>query len=193
MVIASELREGMIVRIEGQTYKVLEVEAKAGAAKMGGVVKTKLINVRGGRIWEPHFRPQERLEELEIERHVLEFLFAQDDTCTFMRPDTYEQVEVPSAILGPGERFLQPGMQLPVEFFENEPIAVVVPEIAEVRVAETAPAVHSQQDGAWKEATLENGLAIHVPLFIAPGETVRVEVKTGRYLERVRTERKRSA
>jgi len=193
MVIASELREGMMVRIQGQTYKVLEVEAKAGAAKMGGVVKTKLINVRGGRTWEPHFRPQERLEELAIERHVLEFLYVQDDTCTFMRPDTYEQVEVPSAILGPGERFLEPGMQLPVEFFENEPIAVVFPEIAEVRVAETAPAVHSQQDGAWKEATLENGLAIHVPLFIAPGETVRVDVKTGRYLERIRTERKRSA
>jgi elongation factor P len=193
MVIASELREGMIVRIEGQTYKVLEVEAKAGAAKMGGVVKTKLINVRGGRMWEPHFRPQERLEELELERHVLEFLFAQNDTYTFMRPDTYEQVEVPSAILGPGERFLEAGMQLPVEFFENEPISVVFPEIAEVRVAETAPAVHTQQDGAWKEATLENGLDIRVPLFIGPGETVRVEVKTGRYLERVRTERKRSA
>jgi len=173
MVIASELREGMMVRIERQTYKVFEVEAKAGAAKMGGVVKTKLINVRGGRIWEPHFRPQERLEELELERHVLEFLFAQDDTCMFMRPDTYEQVQVPSAILGPGERFLEPGMQLPVEFFENEPIFVVFPESAEVRVAETAPAVHSQQDGAWKEASLENGLAIHVPWFIAPGETVR--------------------
>jgi Elongation factor P (EF-P) OB domain len=57
-----------------------------------------------------------------------------------MRPDTYEQVEVPSAILGPGERFLQPGMQLPVEFFDNEPIGVVFPEIAEVRVAETVPA-----------------------------------------------------
>ena len=193
MVIASELRQGMIVRIEGQIYKVLEVEAKAGAAKMGGVVKTKLINVRGGRIWERHFRPQERLEELELKRQVLEFLFAQDDTCTFMRPDTYEQVEVPSAILGPGGRFLEPGMQLPVEFFENEPIGVVFPEMAEARVAETAPAVHSQQDGAWKEATLENGLAIHVPLFIAPGEIVRVEVKTGRYVERVRTERKRSA
>jgi len=193
MVIASELREGMIIRVEGQTYKVLEVEAKAGAAKMGGVVKAKLINVRSGRMWEPHFRPQERLEDLELERQVLEFLFAQDDTCTFMHPDTYEQVEVPTAILGPGERFLEPGMQLPVEFFENEAIGVVFPEIAEVRVAETAPPVHSQQDGAWKEATLENGLAIRLPLFIAPGETVRVEVKTGRYLERVRAERKRSA
>jgi elongation factor P len=191
MVIASELREGMIVRIEGQTYKVLEVEAKAGAAEMGGVVKTKLISVRGGRMWEPHFRPQERLEELELEHHVLEFPFAQNDTYTFMRPDTYEQVEVPSAILGPGERFFQPGIELPVEFFENEPIGVVFPEVAEVRVAETAPAGHSH--GACKEATLENGLAIRVPLFIAPGETVRVEVKIGRYLERMRIERKRSA
>ena len=193
MVIAAELREGMIIRVEGQTYKVLEAEAKAGAAKMGGVVKTKLINVRGGRMWEPHFRPQERLEDLALERHVLEFLFAQDDMCTFQYPDTYELVEVPTAILGPGKRFLEPGMQLPVEFFENEPIGVVFPEIAEVRVAETAPPVHAQQDGAWKEATLENGLAIRLPLFIAPGETVRVEVKTGRYLERVRAERKRSA
>ena len=193
MVIASELRQGMIIRVEGQAYKVLEVEAKAGAAKMGGVVKTKLISVRSGRMWEPHFRPPERLEDLELEHHVLEFLFAQDDRCTFMYPDTYEQVEVPSAMLGPGEKFLQPGMQLPVEFFENEPIGVVFPEIAEVRVAETAPPVHSQQDGAWKEATLENGLAIRVPVFIAPGETVRVEVKAGRYLERVRAERKRSA
>jgi elongation factor P len=193
MVIASELRAGMIVRIEGQTYKVLEVEAKAGAAKMGGVVKTKLVNVRSGRMWEPHFRPQERLQDLELERHTLEFLFVQDDTCTFMRPDTYEQVEVPTRTLGPGERFLKPGMQLPVEFFEGQPISVVFPEIAEVRVAETAPAVHAQPDGAWKEATLENGLEIRVPLFIAPGEMVRVDVKTGRYMERVRMERKRSA
>ena len=66
MVIASELCEGMTVRREGQIYKVLEVEAKAGAAKMGGVVKTRLLNVRSGRLWEPHFRPQERLEDLEL-------------------------------------------------------------------------------------------------------------------------------
>ncbi|HXW89324.1 MAG TPA: hypothetical protein VEK33_02145 [Terriglobales bacterium] len=193
MVNASELREGMAIRIEGQVYKVLGVEAKAGAAKMGGVVKTKLINVRSGRMWEPHFRPLERLEDLELERRPMEFLFAEDDTCTFMHPDTYEQVEVARAILGPGERFLQAGMQLPVEFFEGELISAVFPDLAEVRVADTAPATHSQQDSAWKEATLENGLDIRVPMFIAPGERVRVEVKTGRYIERVRSERKRSA
>ena len=193
MVIASELREGMIIRIEKQIYKVIEAEAKAGAAKMGGVVKTKLINERSGRMWEPHFRPQERLEDLQVERRMMEFLFAQGDSCTFMRPDTFEQIELPGAIFGVAEKFLQPGMEIPIEFFEGEPISAVLPEVAEARVSRTAPASHSQQDSAWKEARLENGFTIRVPLFIAPGEIVRVEIKTGRYVERARVEHKRTA
>lgn len=193
MVMASELKTGMVIRIEGQIYKVLEVESKAGAAKLPGVVKTKLSNVRSGRLWEPHFRPQERLEDLQLERKTMEFLFAEGDTCTFMDPDNFEQLEVPLAILGLAGSFLQPEMLLPVEFFESEPISIVFPDIVEARVADTAPPVHAQQDSTWKQATLDNGLPIHVPLFIAPGEVVRVEVKTGRYIERARVERKRSA
>lgn len=193
MVIASDLRVGTIIRIEEQIYKVLDVASRAGAAKMGGVVKTKLINVRSGRMWEPHFRPQERLENLELERRTMEFLYAEGDICTFMRPDTFEQIEIPGAIVGIGERFLQPGMEMPVEFFEGEPISVVFPDVTEIRVVTTAPRSHSQQDAAWKEAMLENGLAIRVPLFIGPGEIVRVDVRTGRYVERARGEGKRSA
>jgi elongation factor P len=193
MIIASDLRPGMVIRIEGEIYKVLEVEAKAGAAKMGGVVKAKLSNVRSARLWEPHFRPQERLEDLDLERHMMEFLFAEGDSCTFMNPDTYEQIEIPNAVLGLGQKFLQSGMELPVEFFDGEPISVVFPDIADVRVSETAPPAHSQQDSAWKEATLENGISVRVPLFIGPGELVRVEVKTGRYVERARAEHKRPA
>jgi len=192
MVIACELHGGMVIRIEGEIYKVLEVESKAGAAKMGGVVKTKLINARSGRAWEPHFRPQERLEDLQLGRRMMEFLYADGGNCIFMDPGTYEQVGVPGAILGPAINFLQPRMELPVEFFENEPITIVFPAIAEARVARTAPSAHSQQDNAWKEATLDNGLAVRVPLFIAPGETIRVEVGTGRYVERARAERKRA-
>ncbi|MFZ0947278.1 MAG: elongation factor P [Candidatus Sulfotelmatobacter sp.] len=193
MVIASDLKEGTVIRIDRRIYRVLEVESKPGTAKLGGVVKTKLSDVRNGRMWEPHFRPQERLEELELERRTMEFLFSAGDTCTFMNPDTFEQVEVPTAIFGPAAQFLQPGIELPVEFFAEEPISVVFPAIAEARVQRTAPAAHSQQDSAWKQATLENGLSIQVPLFIGPGEVVRVEVKTGRYVERAHTERKRSA
>ena len=82
MVVASDLHEGMAIRIENEIYKVLEVASKAGAAKMGGVVKTKLINARSGRMWE-HFRPQERLEDLELQRRMMEFLYAEGDAHTF--------------------------------------------------------------------------------------------------------------
>ena len=193
MILASELRAGMVIRIEGQIYKVLDAESKAGTAKMGGLVKAQLINVRSGRMWEPHFRPQEKLEEVELERRMMEFLFAEADVCTFMRPDTFEQIEVPTAILGNGSIFLQSGMQVPIEFFQGEPLNIDFPAIAEARVANTALPSHSQQDSAWKQAVLENGLPIRVPLFIAPGEIVRVDVKTGRYVERVRADRRRIA
>lgn len=193
MITALDLKQGMALRIEGQIYKVLEVEAKAGTAKLGGVVRAKLCNVSSGRMWEPHFRPQERLEDLQLERHMMEFLFADADLCTFMNPETFEQIEISRVTLGPGAQLLESGMQLPVEFFAGEPINAVFPDIVESRVVDTSPPVHAQQDSAWKEAGLENGMHIRVPLFISPGEFVRVDLRSGRYMERVRTERKRSA
>jgi len=193
MITASELQHGMVVRVEGQVYRVVEVEAKAAAAKLGGVVKAELSNVKTRRLWEARFRPQERLEDLPIDRRNMEFLFREGDTCTFMDPNTFEQVEVPREILGRAADFLQSGSTVPVEFFEGRPISAVLPDIMEARVVDTAPPSHSQQDSAWKEATLENGVSIRVPLFIAQDERVRVDVRTGRYVERVHGDRKRIA
>jgi elongation factor P len=193
MVNASELKPGVVVRIEGQVYRVLEVEVKAGTAKLSGVVKAKLRNVESERLWEPHFRLEERLQDFELERRAMEFLFSTGENCTFMDVENFEQIEIPLRLIGPAKDFLQSGMQVPVELFEGRPINVVLPEILEARVASTAEPVHQQQDNAWKEAVLENGVRIRVPLFIGPGEIVRVEVKSGRYLERVRAERRRSA
>ncbi len=193
MVLASDLVKGMAIRVEGEIYRVLEVESKAAIAKLGGVVKAELSNLRTGNLWEARFRPQERLEDLAVERYLMEFLFLDGDTCTFMNPNTYEQVEVPAAMLGPAATFLQSGDTVPVEFFEGRPISALVPDILEARVVDTTPPAHSQQDSAWKEARLENGSVIRVPLFIAPGEHVRVDVRTGRYVERGHTDRKRIA
>jgi elongation factor P len=189
---ASELRDGMAVRIEGQVFKVLEVEVKAGGGQLGGVVKTKLRNVSSGRFWEPHFRPDERLQDLELERQTMEFIYSDSENCVFMNQSTYEQVEVPKAVVGQVEKFLQPGVRAGVEFFDGQPISIELPPVMEVRIAETALPIHSGQDNTWKEARLENGMTIQVPLFVGPGEIVRVDVKSGRYMERVR-EKKRSA
>jgi len=187
------MKPGMAVRIEGQVYQVLEAGFKAGAGQAGGIVKAKLRNVASGRLWETHLRPDVRVESLDLERRTLDFLYSDQDNCTFMHPETFEQVEVPRAAVGPGEQFLQPGMKLPVEFFEGKPINVVFPATVELRVADTAPAIHSQQDNTWKEATLENGVVVMVPLFIDRNELVRVEVQTGRYVERVRLARRHGA
>ena len=191
MVMASELREGMALRIDQQVYRVLEVEAKAGAAKMGGTVWVRLSNVRSGRVWDQHFRPLERLEDVELEKRKLEFLYSDGNNCIFQRLDSFEQVEFPAASLGLAEKLLEPGTEVPAEFFEGEPICVALPDTVEARVVTTAPPARSQQDSARKEATLKNGLVIQVPLFVAPGELVSIDLRTGRYVERVRTQHKK--
>ncbi len=193
MVTAAELTPGRVVRVEGQIYRVLSVESKAAAAKLSGVVKAELSHVTTGRLREARFRPQERLEELHTERRSMEFLFRDGDTCTFMDPNTFEQVAIGSEILGLGAAFLQSGMVVPIEFFQGSPLSAVLPEVIEARVVDTAPPSHSQQDSAWKEAKLDNGITIRVPLFIAPEEWVRVDLRTGRYLERAHGTHKRIA
>src|SRR3974377_363658 len=133
MVIASELRPGMVIRFEGQVYKVLDVERKAGAPKMGGVVKASLSNLHSGRMLDQHFRPQERLEDLELERHNMEFLYSSDDGVTFMNPVTFEQIEIAREMIGAAEKFLTPDMEIPVEFFEGKPVSVVLRQSVEVK------------------------------------------------------------
>jgi elongation factor P len=182
----------MAVRVQGEAYKVLESENKAGGGQMGGVVKAKLRNLSSGRLWETHFRPDERLEDLQLEKQAMEFLYSDSDNAFLMNPNNYEQVEVPLALLGTAEKFLTPGLTLPVEFFDGRAVSVVFPPSVEARVGDTAPPLHSAEDNAWKEATLENGMKLKVPLFVGPGETVRVDLKTGKYVERVR-EKKKSA
>ena len=191
MVMASELRPGMALWINHKVYRVLEVEAKAGAAKMGGTVRARLSDVHSGRVWDQHFRPLERLEEVELEKRKVEFLYSDGTNCIFQRLDSFDQVEFPAASLGLAKEFLQAGQELQAEFFETEPISLDLPESVEARVITTAPPARSQQDSSRKEATLENGMKIQVPLFVAPGEIVSIDLKTGRYMERVRTVHKK--
>lgn len=193
MVMSSELREGMALRIGQEVYRVLEVESKAGAAKMGGTIRARLSNLRSGRLWDQHFRPLERLEDVELEKRKVEYLYSDGANCIFQRLDSFEQVEFPAASLGLGEKLLQPGTELPAEFFQGELINVVLPDTVEARVVGTAPPARSQQDSGRKEATLESGLLIQVPLFVAPGELVSIDLRTGRYVERVRTQHKKGA
>lgn len=191
MVIASQLRPGMILKIGDELFKVIESTYHLGQGKMPGSVHAKLRNVPKGTFKELRWRPEERLEDTQLEKQEMEFLYSDADSMTFMNPRTYEQVSLPLEAIGAAARFLQPEMKVPVEFHAGQPVSIVFPEIVEVKVQTTAQAVHQQQDNTFKDATLENGIEIMVPHFIKEGETVRVEVATGKYVDRVRADTKR--
>jgi elongation factor P len=193
MVSASELRAGMALRIDGQVYRVMDSESRAGTAKMGGNVRATLCNLRSRRVWEQHFRPLERLEDVELEKRRVEFLYSDGSNCIFQRLDNFEQIEFPATTLGLAAELLPAGAEIPAEFFGGEPISLLLPDTVEARVKTTSPPSRGQQDSSRKEATLETGMKIQVPLFIGPGEVVRIDLKTGRYVDRVSTQHKKSA
>jgi elongation factor P len=191
MVIASQLRPGMVLKFGQDISKVLEANYHLGQGKMPGSVHARARHVISGTIKDFRFRPEERLEDIQLQRQDMEFLYSDADSVTFMNPSTFEQVSIPQDAIGTAMRFLQPNMKVPVEFYEGQPVSIVFPPIVETRVSTTADPVHQQQDNTYKEATLENGLKIMVPQFIKPDEIVRVEVATGKYVDRVRASGKR--
>lgn len=187
MLIGSELRAGMALRIQGAVYQVVGADYHGGQGKMGGVMHAKLRNVDTGTLRERSFRSDEVLEDVRPERQNLQFLYRDGDLVYFMNPETYDQVPIESRVLGRAASFLVEEMVVPVEFIDGRPIGIVFPDIVEVKVAETAPATHTQGgSNVWKEARLENGLVLQVPPFIATGDVIRVEVERGAYVERAK-------
>jgi elongation factor P len=187
LVLASKLRAGMAIRHEGQAFKVIAADYHGGQGKMGGVAHVRLQNLATGTQTEQGFRAETRFDDLPVEKQSLNFLYSDGDNCYFMNPETFEQVGVPVAVIGPQARFLLADMRVPVEFVEGQPVSVVFPDIVEVRVADTAPPAHQQQDSTLKAATLDNGVEILVPQFIKSGEMIRVDVGSLKYLERARS------
>lgn len=188
MLIASQLRSGAVLKIADEIFKVLESSYHIGQGKMPGSVHAKLQNVLKGTFKELRFRPEEKLEDVQLVKQQMEYLYSDTDSATFMHPTTFEQYSLPLESIGAAQNFLKPGNEIPVEFFEGQPVSVALPAIMDVKVESTSEPVHQQQDNTYKSAVLENGMEIMVPQFIRRGETIRVEVATGKYLERVRSD-----
>jgi elongation factor P len=176
----------MVIRFEDQRYKVMAAEYHPGQGKMGGATHARLKNLATGTLWEHSFRADLKLEELPVERQSMEFLYTDGEECHFMNPETFEQVAIPAAAIGPQARFLKPELRLPVEFMDGSPVSVQFPDVVEVRVADTTPPVHAQQDSTWKAARLDNGVEIMVPQFIKIGDMIRLDLDTVKYMERAK-------
>ncbi|HXF96792.1 MAG TPA: hypothetical protein VNI61_11895 [Gemmatimonadales bacterium] len=182
----TEVRAGMAVRLEGEVFRVLDAVFHQGAGQMKGSVHLRIQSLRTRNLTERRFRPEDRVEEVELQRQPMEYLYDEDQRCVFMHPETFEQVSLERAALGAFARFIRPNQRLELEFLDDQPVGVVVPRAVELRVERTAAPVHGQETNVFKEAVLENGVEVLVPQFIRPGDLVRVEVETGKYLDRVR-------
>ena len=186
MVSAAQLRPGTAIRYEGQIYKVLTSEYHSGQGKMGGVSHVSLRNLSTGALWKHSFRAELKLEEVPVEKLPLTFLYSDQEQSYFMNPNSFEQVEIANAVIGEQIRFLEPDMQVSVEFVEDRPVSVLFPDIIEVRIAETAPPVHGQQDNTWKTARLGNGITVMVPQFVKNGDLIRLDVASLKYMDRAK-------
>lgn len=176
----------MAIRHEGQTYKVLKADYHPGQGKMSGATHAQLRNLSTGTLWEHSFRADLKVQDIPVEKVSMEFLYTDGEQCVFMNPESYEQVEVAAAMVGERSRFLQAQMRISVEFVEGAPASVLFPDMVEVRIADTTPPVHAQQDSTWKTATLENGVDVIVPQFIKTGDVIRLDVDTLRYVDRAK-------
>jgi elongation factor P len=187
MITASQLRPGSAIRHEGQTYKVTAVAYHPGQGKMGGVAHARLQNLDTGTFWEHSFRAELKLEEVPLQKRPMEFLYGDDDQYCFMDPESYEQTEIPRAVVGERAVFLDAGMKIAVEFVEKRPVSVLFPDVLEVKIADTAPPMHMQADSAFKPAKLANGVEVMVPQFVKNGDWIRLDLEARKYMERART------
>ncbi|MCS7258980.1 MAG: elongation factor P [candidate division WOR-3 bacterium] len=186
MVLAADLREGMVIKIGDNLYKVLSAEYKSGTAQMSGVVHTKLRNISTHTFTEQRFHPEDRLEDVTLEPVMMEYLYHDETDYYFMHPETYEQFPFAKERLGNFVKFLVPGMKVKVELYNEVPVDIVPPKTVELKVTSTGAGVKGDHDAAYKSATLENGMEVMVPQFIKTGDIIRVDVETERYLDRVK-------
>lgn len=183
MIGVTELRSGTIFESEGQIYQVLSYEhIKMGRGSAN--IKVHIRNIRSGTTIDKSFINGAKVSEVHIQKKDMQFLYKDNDFAYFMDPQTFEQVQV-NLIKFPDHQYLKEGETFSVSFLEKEPIALHVPPKMEFTVVETGPSVRGNSaTNVFKDATLENGMVVKVPLFITNGNRIRVDTRTAVYSEK---------
>ena len=180
----NDIKNGMTILFEDNIYTVLEfshVKPGKGAA----FVQVKLKNLRTGSIVERRFNSGVKLEKAMIEKKNMQFLYESSGVYTFMDNETYEQLELSEAQLGNDKYYLKDGLEVIVSLYQGEVLGVILPEKVELKIVATEPAVKGNTtNNAMKDATVETGLMVRVPLFIEEGETIIVSTADGKYVSR---------
>lgn len=185
MILASDVKVGMALNLEGKLYRVLDVVRHTGAGQMHGFIELRLKDILFGHFADKRFKHTDKLEAVELTRRQMEFIYADLSSCYFMDPETFEQVAIPRSAIGEVEKYMKEGMKITVELHGEEPVSVQFAKVIELKVSSTGPGIRGGQDNTMKPALLENGLEVLVPQFVETGDTVRVDTEKARYIDRI--------
>jgi elongation factor P len=187
LIAANDLRFGNKILLEGNIFAVTEFQ-RVKPGKGGAFVRTKLKNIKTGAVIDRTFRSEEKLTPVKLEERKVQFLYEAAGHYTFMDADNYEQLTLTAEQLGEAKDYLKENITLDILLHEHNPMGVNLPIFVELAIAETDPGVRGDTaSGGSKPATLETGAVVSVPLFLNIGDIIKVDTRTGAYVERVKT------
>lgn len=184
MVFAKDLRASTHFVLDGKIYRVVNYQI-AKTAQSKAIVRVKIQNLETGAVLEKSFKSEEQVESAYVETKPMEYLYKDSDGYHFMDQKTYEQITIPPQLLADLAGFMKENTLVNVVFFEDRPLGVELPAAVTLQITDTEPGFKGNTvSGATKPARLETGLTINVPLFVEPGNFIKVNTRTGEYLER---------
>jgi len=185
MISVNDFKTGLTIELEGQAYQVVDFQhVKPG--KGAAFVRAKLKNVKSGGVIEKTFRAGEKVSRAHLDRREMQYLYNDSEGYVFMDNESYEQITISPEAIGDGVKWLLENMNIHVLFFQGNIIGIELPNFVELEVIETEPGVKGDTaTGATKNATLKTGAVVQVPLFINVGDKLRIDTRTGEYMERV--------
>ena len=182
---AGDFRNGTTFEMEGNVYRVVEFQhVKPG--KGSAFVRTKIKNVITGSVLEKTFNPSEKFQSAEIEKREMQYLYSDGDLYYFMDNETYEQMPLNKEQIGDSLKYLKENMNVKILSYKGNVFSIEPPMFIELKVTYTEPGfAGNTATTSGKPATLENGLEINVPMFVNIGDTIKIDTRTGEYLERI--------
>jgi elongation factor P len=186
LISANELRTGVTFEIDGQAFVVIQfTHIKPG--KGSPFVRLKMRNLMTGNVIEQTFRPDEKVKSAYLEHKKMQYLYDTDGAYTFMDSETYEQISLTKDDLGDAVNYLIENITVDVVYFQEKPVSVELPTFIEAVITESEPGVKGDTaTGASKPAKIETGYTVMVPLFVNEGDKIRIDTRSGEYLERVK-------
>ena len=184
MISAGDFRNGATFEMEGNVYSIIEFQhVKPG--KGAAFVRTKIRNVISGAVTERTFNPNDKFPTAFIERKDMQYLYNDGDLYYFMDPESFEQIPISKDVLGDNFKFVKENMECKILSYKSNVFGIEPPNFVELEVTKTDPGFKGDTaTNATKPATLETGAEIKVPLFINEGEKIRIDTRTGEYMER---------